>query len=221
MLKQVIAAYNEAVFDTDRARALEVIRGAVDEGISPEDIVFKVVVPGIEAMMKAISEDFDANLAQHFMTAQIALQVTEEMNPRFATPPEIVGRVVLGTAKYDLHSLGKRIVSGCLRSLMIEVVDLGVNVDAVRFVDEAVAHNAEVIGISAMMMHTADGPEGCRRVRRILQERGLEQRIRIVVGGAPFRYDPELWHTVGADGWAPDGITAGRVITDLVRGVRS
>ena len=221
MLEQVIAAYNEAVFDTDRARALEVIHKAVDAGVSPEDIVFKVVVPGIQTMMKAISEDFDSNLAQHFMTAQIALQVTEEMVPRFAVAPEIVGRVVLGTARYDLHSLGKRIVSGCLRALMIEVVDLGVNVDAVRFVDEAVARGAEVIGISAMMMHTADGPDGCRRVRQILRERGLEGKIRVVVGGAPFRYDPELWRTVGADGWAPDGITAGQVIADLVREVRA
>ena len=221
MLTQVIAVYNEAVFDTDRARALEGLRQAVKDGVSPEDIVFKVVVPGIEAMMKAISEDFDSNLAQHFMTAQIALQATEEMLPLFATPPQIVGRVVIGTAKYDLHSLGKRIVSGCLRSLMIEVVDLGVNVDAARFVDEAVAHKAEVIGISAMMMHTADGPDGCRRVRQILKERGLEKSIRIVVGGAPFRYDPELWRSVGADGWAADGITAGRVIADLVREVRS
>ena len=221
MLEQVIAAYNEAVFDTDRGRALDVIHKAVDAGVSPEDIVFKVVVPGIQTMMKAISEDFDSNLAQHFMTAQIALQVTEEMLPRFASAPEIVGRVVLGTARYDLHSLGKRIVSGCLRALMIDVVDLGVNVDATRFVDEAVARGAEVIGISAMMMHTADGPEGCRRVRQILRERGLEERIRIVVGGAPFRYDPELWRMVGADGWAPDGITAGRVIADLVREVRA
>ncbi|CAK0763826.1 hypothetical protein CCP3SC15_3000004 [Gammaproteobacteria bacterium] len=171
-------------------------------------------------MMKAITEDFDANLAQHFMTAQIALQVTEEMLPRFEHPPEIIGRVVLGTAKGDLHSLGKRILTGCLRSLMIEVIDLGVNVDPVRFVDQAVAQGADVIGISAMMMHTADGEEGCRRVRRILQERGLEKCIRVVVGGAPFRCDPELWQRVGADGWAPDGISAGKMITHLIQEVR-
>jgi len=221
MLERVIETYNEAVFDTDRDRALEIIRDAIAAGITPEEIIFKVVVPGIETMMKAIAEDFDANLAQHFMTAQIAAQVTDEMLPLFSAPPEIIGRVVLGTARYDLHSLGKRIVSGCLRSLMIEVVDLGVNVAPVRFVDEAVARGAEVIGISAMMMHTADGPEGCRCVRRILKERDLERSIRIVVGGAPFRYDPELWQAVGADGWASDGITAGRVITNLIREVRS
>ncbi|CAK0770839.1 Dimethylamine corrinoid protein [Gammaproteobacteria bacterium] len=221
MLAQVISTYNEALFDTDRDQALLVVHEAVKNGMLPEDIVFKVVIPGIETMMKAISEDIDANLAQHFMTAQIALQVTEEMLPHFLHPPVSIGRVVLGTAKGDLHSLGKRILTGCLRSLMIEVIDLGVNVDPTRFVDQAVTHGADVIGISAMMMHTADGEEGCRRVRRILQERGLENRVRVVVGGAPFRCDPDLWQRVGADGWAPDGISAGRVITNLIHEIHA
>lgn len=221
MLEEIIADYNEALLETDRARALAAARRALQEGISPEDIVFKVVVPGIEATMKAVAEDFDANLALHFMTAQIASLVTDEMVPKFKVPPEVIGRVVIGTAKGDLHSLGKRIVMGCLRSLMIEAIDLGVNVSPERFVAEAVHHEAQVIGISAMMMHTADGPDGCRAVRALLKERGLEGRIRIVVGGAPFRFAPELYRKVGADGWAADGITAGRVITEMIRELRA
>jgi methanogenic corrinoid protein MtbC1 len=89
-----------------------------------------------------------------------------------------------------------------------------------RFVDEAVAQDAQVIAISSMMVHTATGDNGCRRVRRILQERGLGDRIRIAVGGAPYRFDPELYRTVGADAWAGNGITASRMITDLIREVR-
>ncbi len=58
-------------------------------------------------------------------------------------------------------------------------------------------------------------------VRRILRERGLEDQVRIIVGGAPFRFDPELHRTIGADAWAKDGITAGRVITQLIQEVRS
>ena len=63
MLEQVITAYNEAVFDTDREKALEVIHDAVASGITPEDIVFKVVIPAMELMIKSISEDFDANFS--------------------------------------------------------------------------------------------------------------------------------------------------------------
>jgi methanogenic corrinoid protein MtbC1 len=220
MFAQVIKDYNEAIFDTDRERALKVINDAVAAGISPENIVFKVVIPAIEEMITSISESYDASLAQHFLTSQIGADVVEEMISKFKETPEIVGRVVIGTSQGDFHGLGKRIVIGCLRALMIEVSDLGLNVPPERFVDEAVARDAQVIGISSMMVHTARGENGCLAVRRILKERGLEGRIRIAVGGAPYRYDPNLYTIVQADAWAENGITAGRVITGLIREVQ-
>ena len=79
MLEQYIRRYNEAVYDTDRDLALAVIHDAVAGGVPPQDVIFKIVVPAIEQMIKSISEDFDSNLAQHFMTSQIAMEVTEEM----------------------------------------------------------------------------------------------------------------------------------------------
>lgn len=217
MLDHIVKAYNEAVFETDKEAAFEVVHAALADGISAEDIVFKVVIPDVEEMMSNITKDPDANLAQHFMTAQIAAEVTEKMLEKFAHPPDIIGRVVIGTAHGDLHSLGKRIVMGCLKALMVEVTDLGVNVPPEKFVDAAVERDAQIIAISAMMVHTATGENGARRVRQLLRERGLENRFRIVVGGAPYRFDNELYKSVGADGWAPDGVNAGRVIVDLIK----
>jgi len=170
--------------------------------------------------MANITRDPDANLAQHFMTAQIAAEVTEKMLEKFQQPPEMIGRVVIGTAAGDLHSLGKRIVMGCLKALMVDVVDLGVNVPPERFVDEALAREAQIIAVSAMMVHTATGENGARRVRQILRERGLEDRFRLVVGGAPYRFDNELYESVGADGWAADGLSAGKMIVDMIRGMK-
>ena len=221
MLDSIIKAYNEAVFETDKEAAFDVVNQALAKGLTAEDVVFKVVIPAVEEMMADITRDPDANLAQHFMTAQIAAEVTEKMLEKFSHPPEIIGRVVIGTAAGDLHSLGKRIVMGCLKALMVDVVDLGVNVPAEKFVDEAVAREAQVIAVSAMMVHTATGENGCRKVRKILQERGLESRIKIVVGGAPYRFDNELYKTVGADGWASGGIAAGKMIVDLIRATRA
>jgi len=221
MLERIVQSYNEAIFDTDRDCALAVVQDALNQGVLPEEVVFQVVIPSIEQMTGALSESFDANLAQHFLTAQIASEVTEAMLPRFQQAPAVVGHVVLGTAFGDMHSLGRRIVSGCLKAMMVTVTDLGVNVRPERFVEEALARDAQVIGISAMMVHTARGEQGCLRVRQLLKERGLEGRIKIAVGGAPYRFDPHLYQVVGADGWAPDGITASRVITELIREVRS
>lgn len=220
MLDAIIKAYNEAVFETDSEAAFAVVHDALAQGVTAEDVVFKVVIPAVEEMMSRITKDPDTNLAQHFMTAQIAAEVTEKMLEKFKHPPEIIGRVVIGTASGDLHSLGKRIVMGCLKALMVEVTDLGVNVPAERFVDEAIAHDAQVIAISAMMVHTATGPKGASRVRELLRERGVEDRIRIVVGGAPYRFDGELYKTVGANAWASDGISAGKVIVDQIREVK-
>jgi methylmalonyl-CoA mutase cobalamin-binding domain/chain len=219
MFDKIIQAYNEAIFDTDRDRALNVVHDAIAQGVTPEDIVFKVVFPAIEAMIKSISENFDANLAQHFMTSQIGAEVVEKMIPLFKKSPEATGSVVIGTSLGDFHGLGKRIVIGCLSALMIDVTDLGLNVVPERFVDEAVAHSAHVIGISSMMVHTARGENGCLKVRQILKERGLEDRIKIAVGGAPYRYDKNLYRVVKADGWAENGISAGKVILDLIKEV--
>lgn len=217
MMDKLIAEYNEAIFDTDRDRALEVVHAALAKGVTPEEVVFEIVLPAMDLMVKAISENFDANLAQHFMTAQIADTVTEQMIARFAKVPAAVGHVVIGTARGDMHSLGKRIVVGCLKARMVEVTDLGVNVAPERFVDEAVARDAQIIGISAMMVHTARGENGCLKVRSILKERGLESTKRIVVGGAPYRFHPELYQTVQADAYANDGVTAAKVIVELIR----
>lgn len=220
MLDHVVKAYNEAVFETDKEAAFAVVEAALAAGATPEEIVFEVVIPAVEEMMSNITKDPDANLAQHFMTAQIAADVTEKMLSRFKNPPESIGRVVIGTAHGDLHSLGKRIVTGCLKALMVEIVDLGVNVPAEKFVDAAVAQDAQVIAVSAMMVHSATGDNGPRKIRQLLHERGLEDRIRLVVGGAPYRFDNELYKTVGADGWAADGVNAGKVVVDLIRDVK-
>ncbi|MBI5093627.1 MAG: cobalamin B12-binding domain-containing protein [Candidatus Hydrogenedentes bacterium] len=215
-LSVVVAAYNEAIYDTDRDRALHIVRSAVDGGVSPESIVFDVVMPSLEMMVKSISETFDANLAQHFMAAQIAEQVSDEMIAKFRTPPELLGHVVIGTSPGDFHGLGKRIVTGCLRSQMIGVIDLGLNVPADQFVNEAVARHCQVIAVSSMMVHTAMGEGGCLGIRQILQERGLEDRIKIIAGGAPYRHDPELYKRVGADAFSASAIEAGGVVRELI-----
>ncbi|MBF0556616.1 MAG: cobalamin-dependent protein [Nitrospirae bacterium] len=217
MIEEVLTLYKEALIDTDHDKALSVIRDAVRKGISPEDAVFKVVVPCMEWMAKYLYDTLNSNIAQHFMTAQISADVCEEMISSFKHPPAAIGTVVVGTSPGDVHSFGKRILIGCLKAIMIDVVDLGLNVAPERFVDEAVAHNAQVIAISSMMLHTARGDNGCLKVRQILKERGLQDSIKIIVGGAPYRFDPELYIQVGADACAPDALAAGRIITGLIK----
>ena len=82
----LIKTYNEAAFETDRNAVFAVVSNALAQGVTAEDIVFKVVIPAVEEMMSNITRDPDANLAQHFMTAQIAAEITEKMLARFKLP---------------------------------------------------------------------------------------------------------------------------------------
>lgn len=78
MFDTYIKEYNEAVFETDKETALAVVDKALQEGVTAEQVVFKIITPAIEEMMEGIEKDADTNLAQHFMTAQIAAEVTEK-----------------------------------------------------------------------------------------------------------------------------------------------
>ena len=218
MLERIGRDYDDAIFDTDRERALAAVQAALDHGARAEDVVFRIVVPSIENYLAGAAAE-QVSLAQHYLAAQIAGEVVEALLPRFAVAPECMGRVVIGTSRGDFHGLGKRIVTGCLKAHMFAVTDLGLNVAPADFVDAAVSEGAQVIGISSMMVHTARGDSGCLGVRRVLRERGLESRIRLVVGGAPYRFDDKLYLQVEADAWAENGLAAAAVITDLVREV--
>jgi len=191
--------FRQALADTDAAEAMRIAQTAVASGRTAEDTLFGLVLPAVDGSIRALSEDCEISLAQHFMTSQIASQVADWLIPRFTSKEGPAGRLVIGTAAGDFHGLGKTIVSGCLRAHRFVVQDLGLNVPPERFVSEALAHQASVIAISSMMVHTALGASGCRKVRTLLQAQGLEGQIKIIVGGAPYRHDPELFRAVNAD----------------------
>jgi methanogenic corrinoid protein MtbC1 len=219
MEANIQAAYHEALIDTDREHALRVIEQAMAQGYSAEDVVFKIIVPSLDNFLNRVTRH-DISLAQHFLTAQIAADLVETLLPRFQQKPEILGHVVIGTSAGDFHGLGKRIVMGCLKAKMIEVTDLGLNVSADKFVAAALEKKAQVIGISSMMVHTARGEQGCLRVRQLLKEQQLEEQIKLVVGGAPYCFDGQLYRHVGADGWAPNGLEGAQLIAELMRTIK-
>lgn len=219
--KQILESYLTALFDTDKAAALRIIQAGLDGGLTPEQVIFDVVIPGMERMIGGmISTDNQVTLSQHFLASQIAEEVTDRLIPIFAIAPEIRGQVVIGSSHGDFHGLGKKIVIGCLKARMFAVTDLGINVAPERFVDQALETGAEVIAISSMMVHTATGEQGPKRVRQLLQEQGLEDRLRIIVGGAPYRFHENLYREVGADAWGDTAAQAPEIVARLVREVR-
>ncbi|MDO9308666.1 MAG: cobalamin-dependent protein [Deltaproteobacteria bacterium] len=219
--KQILDSYLTALFDTDKAAALRIVQEALDGGLTPEQVVFEVIIPGMEQMIGGMISDNLVTLSQHFLASQIAEEVTDRLIPLFAAVPEVRGHVVIGTSHGDFHGLGKKIVIGCLKARMFQVTDLGINVAPETFVDQALAVGADVIAISSMMVHTATGERGPKRVRQLLRERGVEDRLRIIVGGAPYRFHENLYLEVGADAWGDTAAQAPEIVASLVCEVRS
>jgi len=124
------------------------------------------------------------------------------------------GTIVLGTVAGDQHDIGKSLVKIMLEGAGVQVVDLGVDVPAAQFVDAAVEHGAEVIGLSALLTTTMPVMgEVTAEVRR----RGLSERLRVVVGGAPV--NEEFAQEIGADAVGWDAAGAVDLVTELVREV--
>ncbi|HCY85706.1 MAG TPA: cobalamin-binding protein [Desulfobacteraceae bacterium] len=221
MIDQLKKNYLVAILETRRDGAFDAIDAALDHGHSPETVIFKLLIPAMEEMAAIVESGEEATLAQLYLASQISSQVTERLIPIFSSKVESRGTMIIGTAFEDFHGLGKKIVSGCLASRLVKVIDLGLNVTAEKFVDTAVENEASVIGISSMMVHTARGTNGPSGVRELLIRRGLEDRISLVVGGAPYKFHPELYRKVGANAWARDGMTAAGVISDLMGGGRA
>jgi methanogenic corrinoid protein MtbC1 len=219
-MHDLINQYNEAVFDTNKKSVEKIIEQALANGFTPEMIVFDMIVPSLDSMMVRLAEKGEVNLAQHFFASQIASDLTEMLLGKFSYDSEIQSTVIIGTSPADFHGLGKRIVSGCLKAHRMRIIDLGLNVAPDKFVDQAVQYKANIIAISSMMLHTATGENGCLRVREILKERKLESRIKIMVGGAPYRFDPKLYQTVQADSWGENGNMAGIIVAELLKNVK-
>jgi 5-methyltetrahydrofolate--homocysteine methyltransferase len=103
----------------------------------------------------------------------------------------------------DLHDIGKNLVGILLGGAGFEVIDLGVDVPPERFVDSAEEHGAEVIGVSALLTTTM---AGMREVVALVRARGLGDRVKVIVGGAPVT--EALAREIGADGWGYDAASA-------------
>ncbi|MEM1550803.1 MAG: cobalamin-dependent protein [Candidatus Bathyarchaeia archaeon] len=114
---------------------------------------------------------------------------------------KMIGKVVIGTVKGDLHDIGKNIVVTLLRASGLEVIDLGVDVPPERFVEAVKEHKPDVVAMSALLTTTMDEMEN---VIKALKEAGLRDKVKVIIGGAPIT--DEFAKKIGADAAAKDAI---------------
>jgi len=186
-------------FDIDNIKNL--VNQALEAGIPALDIVTKGMAKGMEIVGKKYEEK-EYFLAELIMAGEVMKTGMEALEPHLkATPVGRKGVVVIGTVKGDLHDIGKNIVITLLKSSGFEVHDLGVDVDAQRFVEKVKETNADILALSALLTTTMVEMEN---VIKALKEASIRDKVKVIIGGAPIT--EEFASKIGADAFAVDAV---------------
>ena len=209
----VLSRIASALVRGQQKRVLQLCSEALESGHGAQEILTDGLVRG----MTILGEDFSANRAfvpEMLIAARCMAAATELLKPYMTgESSETIGRVCLGTVRGDMHDIGKNLVKIMMEGSGLEVVDLGVDVTAEQFVDTAIEQHCDIIACSSLLTTTM--PE-MRDVVELAKARGIRDRVKIFVGGAPIT--PGYSDEIGADVYCPDAATAARSAVALLRG---
>ena len=122
-----------------------------------------------------------------------------------------VGKMVIGTVKGDIHDIGKNLVGMMMEGAGFEVIDLGINVEADTYIDAMEEHEANILGMSALLTTTMPY---MKVVIDTMKEKGVRDDYIVLVGGAPL--NEEFGEAIGADAYCRDAATAVETAKELV-----
>ncbi|MFH0981650.1 MAG: corrinoid protein [Planctomycetota bacterium] len=208
----MLAQISELLQSGDEEQVAQLTRQAIAQGIPPKQILNTGLIAG----MAVVGDRFKAHeifLPEVLLAAKAMYVGMDELKPlliRDGVPS--LGKVVLGTVQGDLHDIGKNLVGIMLKGAGFEVIDLGNDVAPERFVEAARAHNASVIGMSALLTTTRPV---MRKVVDLVKAQGPSGKIRTIVGGAPV--SEEFARAIGADAHGFDAASAVDRVRRLIR----
>jgi 5-methyltetrahydrofolate--homocysteine methyltransferase len=195
----------------DAARVADLTEQALREGRTAAQILNQGLIPG----MNRIDEKFKAHeifLPDVLLAAKAMYAGLDLLKPQLVRDGVPVrGRVVIGSIQGDLHDIGKNLVAIMLKGAGFEIIDLGNDVAPEKFVAQAEKENCQVIGMSALLTTTMPG---MKKVVDLVKEKGLQGRIKVIVGGAPVT--DEFRREIGADAYGYDAANAVDKVKELI-----
>ena len=187
-------------------------RQALEWGQSPSS----VLAHGLVAGMDFVGQDFRAGtlFVPEILRAARAMKAAMELlRPLLAgTGAARLGVAVIGTVRGDIHDIGKNLVAMMLEGAGLEVINLGFNVDASKFVAAVREHRPDILGLSALL--TTSMPDMVKVMDR-LRDEDLRAQVRVLVGGAPL--SAAFAEQIGADAYCRDAAEAVDTARGLVR----
>jgi corrinoid protein of di/trimethylamine methyltransferase len=209
--KEILAGLADAVVQMDEKRAVELAQAALDAGIE----AYQAVTDGLSKGMAIVSDKYEREeyfVPEILMCADALYAALEVLKPHLkADRAAAPAKIVIGVVEGDIHDIGKNIVKLMLETAGFEVHDLGRDVPVRAFVDKAKEVGADIIALSTLMSITM---RGMRRVIELLEQEGLRDRFKVIVGGGPL--SPSLAEQMGADAYGESAAEAVRIAQRFV-----
>ena len=190
--------------------ATEQVQKLLEEGTAPDAMMNDAMIPAMDVVGDLFQKG-EVYLPEMLMAAKAMKAGLEILKPRMVQGEATsAGTVVIGTVRGDMHDIGKNLLSIALEGAGFKVVDLGIDVPPEAFVQSVKEHQPQVLGLSALLTTTMIA---MREVIEAVQEAGLRDTVRIMIGGAPVT--KEFADEIGADFFGPDS-TSGKDFTRKV-----
>jgi len=187
----------EAVAVFDRVKVVELVEAEIAAKTEIDEILNAGLIDAMDIVGKRFSSG-ELFVPEMLMAAKAMKAGLEVLKPHLSAGAVAAkGTVVIGTVKGDLHDIGKNLVALMMEGAGLEVVDLGVDIDAEKFVKAAVEHNAGVVALSALLTTTMPTME---IIVAAIKEAGIA--VKTIVGGAPVT--AAFADQIGADGFSAD-----------------
>ncbi|MGB3223001.1 MAG: cobalamin-dependent protein [Desulforhopalus sp.] len=202
----------EHILSGDRDNAMLLLEKRAERFHWRETIV-ELLEPVLDDIGKRWAEE-KVSLAAGYLAGKIAEDVLIKAVKVNEAIPQTKGPIVIGNVEDDYHSLGRKLVVLFLRTAGWHVIDLGNDVLAGEFVAAAIENRAKIIGVSAMMLTTA---ENISKIRTEMERFGVADKIKLAVGGAIFKVRPELVEEVGGDGTVANAVDVPKLMERLLK----
>jgi len=205
MSEELFNAMRQSIIDGEAEEAEALAHQALEQGLDPLEAINQGYVAGVNYVgaQFGCGEMFLPDLVLAGEAMKAAVLVLEPEMQRRGTERQMLGKVVLGTVKGDIHEIGKTLVATMLSASGFEVHDLGVDVPVAKFAEKAREVNADIVGVSALLTTTMVGQKD---VIEALADMGLRPNVKVMVGGAPVT---RSWaEEIGAEGYSEDAIGA-------------
>lgn len=218
MHKELIGKINDAILNCDEGRTIELIKSALEERISPLEIVERGLREGVDEVGKRFErgECFLPELVRAGRILENSLKIIGPALKEAHINLETSGKVILGTPKGDIHFIGKKILEAMIRAKGFDIIDLGEDVSAEDFFNAAKNNKPDVLGISILL--TISLPEGKKIIDKLV-EGDIRDSVKVIFGGAATTKD--YAEKIGADSWASNAWDGAREIERIVQNRRN